>query len=75
MVVSLGYISFQPGLHDWCNKNCSMCCAVWGMVDLKDPLLLIEKSSPCNGSSGFPLQLSGPLPYVQSHITVNKVHC
>ena len=35
-----------------------------GIVHIKDPLLLIEKRSPCSGYySGFPLLLSGPLPY------------
>ena len=34
---------------------------VYGMVYIKEPLLLIEKSSPCSGGSGFPLLLSGPL--------------
>ena len=34
-----------------------MCYPVCGMVHLKEPLLLIEKSSPCGGS-GFPLSLS-----------------
>ena len=33
---------------------------VYGMVHIKEPLLLIEKSSPCGGS-GIPLS---PLPYV-----------
>ena len=37
-------------LHDWCNKGC-------GMMHIKEPLLLIRKSSPCGGS-GFPLSLS-----------------
>ena len=41
-----------------------MCYTVCGMVHIKDPLLLIEKSSPSNGSSRFPLSLSSPLPYV-----------
>ena len=27
-------------------------------LHIKDPLLLIEKSSPCSGGSGFPLTLS-----------------
>ena len=31
---------------------------VYGMVQMKEPLLLIRKSSPCSGSSGFPLSLS-----------------
>ena len=51
------YFSFQPVLHDWCNKGCGMCCPVCGMVHIKEPLLLIGKSSP-GGGSGFPLSLS-----------------
>ena len=46
----LSYFSFQPVLHDWCNKGCEM-------VHIKEPLLLIEKSSLCGGS-GFPFSLS-----------------
>ena len=53
---------FQPVLHDWCNKGCGMCYPVCVMVHIKEPLLLIRKSSPC-----------GPLPYVRPHITVNKM--
>ena len=53
----LSYISFQPVLHDWCNKARGMCYPVCWMVHIKEPLLLIRKSSPC-GSSGFLLSLS-----------------
>ena len=53
----LSYFSFQPVLHDWCNKGRGMCYPVCGMVHIKEPLLLIEKSSP-SGGSGFPLSLS-----------------
>ena len=53
----LSYFSFQPVLHDWCNKGCGMCSPVCGMVHIKDPLLLIGKSSLC-GHSGFPFSLS-----------------
>ena len=49
----LSYFSFQPVLHDWCNKGHGMCYPVCGMVHIKEPLLVIEKNSPC-GSSGFP---------------------
>ena len=49
--------SFQPVLHDWCNKGRGMCYPVCGMVHIKEPLLLIGKSSPCGGS-GFPFSLS-----------------
>ena len=37
----LSYFLFQPVPHDW---PC-MCYPVCGMVPLKDPLLIIEKSS------------------------------
>ena len=53
----LSYFSFQPVLHDWCNKGCGMCYPVCGMVHIKEPLLLIDKSSLC-GVSGFPFSLS-----------------
>ena len=53
----LNYFSFQPVLHDWCNKGCGMCYPVCGMVHIKEPLLLIVKSSLCGGS-GFPFSLS-----------------
>ena len=43
--------------HDLCNKGRGMCYPVCGMVHIKEPLLLIEKSSPCGGSR-FPLLLS-----------------
>ena len=51
------YFSFEPVLHDWCNKGRGMYYPVCGMVHIKEPLLLIGKSSPCGGS-GFPLSLS-----------------
>ena len=57
MVNTLSYFSFQPVLHDWCNKGCGMYYTVCGMMHIKEPLLLIRKSSPCGGS-GFPFSLS-----------------
>ena len=53
----LSYFSFQPVLHDWCNKGRGMCYPVCGMAHRKEPLLLIDKSSLCGGS-GFPFSLS-----------------
>ena len=53
----LSYFSFQPVLHDWCNKGPDMCYPVCGMVHIKEPLLLIDKSSLCGGSK-FPFTLS-----------------
>ena len=48
-----------------CSSQCSMtgvtkamiCAILSGMVHIKEPLLLIIKSSPCGGS-GFPHSLS-----------------
>ena len=37
----LSYFSFQPVLHDWCNKGRGMCYPVCGMVHIKEPLLVI----------------------------------
>ena len=54
MVDSLTFL-YQPVLHDWCNKGRGMCYDVCWMVNIKDPLLLIEKSSPYSGGSGIPL--------------------
>ena len=53
----LSYFSFQQVFHDWCNKGRSMCYSVSDMMHIKEPLLLIGKSSPCGGS-WFPLSLS-----------------
>ena len=53
----LSYFSFQPVLHDWCNKGCGMCYPLCGMVHIKEPLLLIDKSSLCGGSR-LPFSLS-----------------
>ena len=58
MVDPLSYFSFQPVLHDWCNKGHGMCYPVCGMVHIKEPLLLNGKSSICSGGNGFPLSLS-----------------
>ena len=59
----LSYFLFRSVLHDYCDKGRGMYYPVCGMMYIKEPLLLIGKSSPCGGS-GFPLSLSGPLPYV-----------
>ena len=59
MVDPLSCFSFQPVLHDWCNKGHVMCYPICGMVHVKK----LE-------SVGH--YLSGPLQYVRRHITVNK---
>ena len=78
MVDPLTYYSFQPVLHDWCNKDHSICYPVYGIMHIKEPLLLIRESSPCSGSSGFLLSLSEwsfticPTPYC--HIS-HSIQC
>ena len=69
MVDPLSYFSFQPGLHDWCNKGCGMCYPVCGMVHIKEPLLLIGKKAYVAAAGFLSRYLNGPLPYVQRHIT------
>ena len=68
----LSYFSLQPVLHDWCNKGRGMCYLVCGMVYIKEPLLLIDKSSLC-GSSGFPFSLSEWSLTIWRHITIDKM--
>ena len=41
----LGYFSSQPVLHDWCNKGRGMRYPVCEVVHIKEPLLIIGKSS------------------------------
>ena len=50
---SFGYFPFQPVVHNWFIKGRGMYCSIYEKVHIKDPLLLIEKSSLC-GRSGFP---------------------
>ena len=38
--------AFQPVFHDWFINSREMCYPLFGMVYIKDTLLLIEKSSP-----------------------------
>ena len=42
-------------LYGWYTKGRDMCYPVCGMVHIKEPLLLIEKSSLCSGGRGFTL--------------------
>ena len=44
-----------------------------GMVHIKESLLLIGKSSPCDDSGFLSRYPSGPLPYVRHHIIVNTM--
>ena len=55
-ICSLGYFPFQSVVHNWAFKGCGMRCPVCGKVLIKDPLLLIEKSS-LYGDIGFPLEI------------------
>ena len=57
MVDPLSYFSFQPVLHNWCNKGRGMCYPICGMMHIKETWLFIGKSS-LYGDSGFPFSLS-----------------
>ena len=39
------YFSFQPVLHDWCNKGCGMCYPVCGTLNKTFPSFLIAVSA------------------------------
>ena len=52
----LSYFSFQPVLQTGVTKAV-VCAILSGIVHIKEPLLLIRKSSPCGGS-GLPFSLS-----------------
>ena len=52
---------FQPVIHNWRNKDYGMYYPVYGMVPIKDPLLLIERVAKEVATSGFVSRyLSGP---------------
>ena len=57
MVDPWSYFSFQSFLHDWRNKGRCLAYPVCGVIHIKEPFLLIGKSSPCGGS-WFSLLLS-----------------
>ena len=46
------------------HSNRGTCYPVCGMMHIKEPLLLIGKSSPCGDSRFVSPYPSGPLPYV-----------
>ena len=55
-------------LHNWYNSGHGMCYTVFVIVHIKEPLLLIGKSSPCSDGKGFSISLSGPLPHMSDDI-------
>ena len=57
MVNPISYFLFQLVFHDRSNKGRGMYYPICGMVRIKDPLLLIGKTSPYSGGGGFPLSL------------------
>ena len=58
MVDPLSYFSFQPVLHDWCNKGCGMCYPVCNDA-YKSTLAVNRKERVAYvGAAGFPLSPS-----------------
>ena len=70
---TLSYFSFQPVLHNWVNKDRGMCYPVCGMVHIKEPLLLIRKSSPLLPHRHI-LLAARVLLYASSHRQNNTYH-
>ena len=62
---SLSYFSFQLLRHNLYNKG-------HGIVNIKEPLLLIVKSSSCSSGSGFALFTICPTPYLYNHAGTRK---
>ena len=58
----LSYFSFQPVLHDWCNKGRGMYYPVCGMVHIKEPLPIRVAYVAAVGF--FSHYQNGPSPYV-----------
>ena len=67
----LSYFSIQRVLHDWCNKVRGMCYPVCGMVHIKEPLLLIDKSI---GQRVSFLTTRMVLNHMSDRITVDKMY-
>ena len=72
VVDPLSYFSFQPVLHNWCNKGRGMCYPVCGMVHIKEPLLLIDEKPMWRQRVSF-LTIRMVLNHVWRHITVDKM--
>ena len=64
MVDPLSYITFNPVIHNWCNKDHGMCYPVYGMVHIKEPLLLIGNSNYLSAAGFLSRFLNGPLSYL-----------
>ena len=63
----------QPLFLDWCNKGRGMCYPVCGMMHIKNPCCYSESEAHVAVMGFLSRYLSGPLPYVRRHITVNKM--
>ena len=53
MVDSLSYFSFQPLLHDWCNKGRGVYYSVCEMVYIKDPYCKSERVAHVVAAADF----------------------
>ena len=63
MADPLSYFSFQPALHDWCNKGSGMCYPVWD--DAYKRTIAANRKVAYVAAAGFLSRyLNGPLPYI-----------
>ena len=63
------YFSFQPVLHNWCNKGHGMCYPICRVVYIKEPSMLI--GIPWSGSSKLSARV---ILYAQSHRQDSTYH-
>ena len=59
----LSYFSFQPVLHDWCNKGCGMLSCLWDGA-YKRTLAVNRRVAHVAAVGFLSHDLNGPLPYV-----------
>ena len=74
MVDPLSYFSFQPVVHDWCNKGRVRLSYLWDGAYNKSLAANLERVAHVIAAAGFLSRyLNDTLPYVRRNITVNKM--
>ena len=70
-----GLFLSKPMHHDWCTKGRGMYYAIYGMLHIKDLLLLVKMSDSQSGGCRFPVSLSMHFftPYIQCQYNCNKM--
>ena len=64
MVDPLNYFSFQPVLHDWCNKGMYVLSCLWDDAYKRTFAANAERVAHMAAAGFLSRYLNGPLPYV-----------